>query len=434
MQEEKGLLKPYKLLQMAGLPLIPMLASFCLLHRKYRSQFMARIGVHLPKLDKRTPKIWIHAMSLGEYNAARPLIKAISSAIPDAILIVSASTRSGLEALRKDSLNQNHVTVAMPYDLFFITKKFVNRLCPNCFLLVETDLWPCLLWDLHKHGCKIILANGSISSNSAKRLQKIPRLARFLYGPFTKLCMQSNDDAKRLKGLGIGHDKIEVLGNLKSDIIPPAITDQVRKRLMEATGFPITSPILCAGSTHEPEEKILLEAFLRLRRHHKDLKMILAPRDVRRGKEIERICSQLSLTYRSRSKGPKRNNPDIYILDTLGELQKFYAICHLAFVGGSLAPVGGHNLLEPIHLGRPVIFGPHVESCQEVARALMEKGAGFMVTDQIALEKTTEKLLPASSSYDSAKKAAIDFSRSIRGVAGRYAEMVKTLLHNNDNL
>ena len=421
---------------MAGLPFLPLAASFCLLHKKYRGQFVARIGLHLPRLDKQTPKIWIHAMSLGEYNAARPLIKALSLAIPDATIIVSASTRSGLDALRKDSLNQKHITLALPYDLFFITQKFVNRLCPSCFLLIETDLWPALLWDLHREGCKILLANGSISSKSAKRLQKIPKLAQFLYRPFTKLCMQSHDDADRLIRLGIDLVKIEILGNLKSDIIPPNLTKQMQQQLMEATGFLPSNTIICAGSTHEPEEKILLEAFLLLKKGHNDLRMILAPRDVRRGKKIEELCSQLGLTYKSRSRGSKRanTNPDIYILDTLGELQRFYAICHLAFVGGSLAPVGGHNLLEPVHLGKPVIFGPHVESCQEVAKTLMEENAGFMVKDQVTLEKTIERLLPPSSNYKAAKKATKHFSQSIRGVTNRYVEIVKALLHNNDNL
>ncbi len=435
-QSLEPVLKLYKLFQVIGLPLLPLVVFFCLSHKKYRTQFMARIGARLPKLDRQSQKIWIHAMSLGEYNAARPLIKVLSSAFSDATVIVSASTQSGLNAIKKDKINRNIITAALPYDLFFITKRVARRLCPDCFILVETDLWPCFLWDLHRQGCPIILANGSISSSSARRLQKIPQIAQFLYEPFTRLCMQSNDDAKRLKRLGITHDKIDVFGNLKSDIILPSLTGQMRDGLFKATGFSPTNTVLCAGSTHDPEEEILLEVFCSIRKTYKNLKMIVAPRDIKRAREVKKICSRLGLACRLRSKTRQHDTsdtPDVYILDTLGELKNFYTICHLAFVGGSLAPVGGHNVFEPAHLGKPVLFGPYIESCKEMADALMNKEAGFMVKDRMELERTIKKLLTDHQSYEAAKRATGHFSQSSGRVSNRYLELVKGLLHDHAN-
>ncbi len=431
MQKEKAYLNLYKILQVAASPLLPVASLYGLLHPKYKEQFLSRLGTNPPIIKEKGARIWVHAMSLGELNAATPLIDALSSSTQGANLIVSASTRSGLKALQKRYGEKEIKTTSLPFDLFFITKRVINKLRPHCFILVETDIWPGFLWELHKSGCKIILANGSISSRAAKRISKVPGLAHFLYNSFTRLCMQSQEDAYRLKKLGIEDNKIESFGNLKFDIVPPQITPKVRKSLLEITGFPDNSTILCAGSTHAPEEQLILEAFLQLRQKCQDLRLIIAPRDVKRAKEVEKLFKKVGLSCKFRSRPQTSNNHEVFILDTLGELKQFYSICHIAFVGGSLAPVGGHNLLEPIGYGRPVIFGPYIESCKEIGMALIEKRAGFMVKNENELMQKIEGLLTNDKMYRMAKEAAKSFLEPHRGVTSRYVQMIETIVRND---
>ena len=426
MQVEKGLHILYNLLQLACLPLFPFLCLYLSSRAKYRRQFLARLGINLDLPEKKSARIWVHAMSLGEYNAARPLVHALCEKYKCADIFLSASTITGINAIKKDWPERNGrvLTFPFPFDLFFVARRFARTINPDCFIVVETDIWPNILRQLELTGCKCLLVNGSISLVAARRLSRFPGAARFLYGNFSFLGMQSEDDKARLKGLGVNKGKIEAVGNLKFDVSIPPLDEGKKGVLLGQTGFKKGRIIICAGSTHAPEEQMLLKVFCRLKAQHKDLRLILAPRNISRAREVSRICSDMGLKYRLRSKGAGPLEPDVFILDTLGELVGFYSISFVSFVGGTFAPVGGHNLLEPVFFGRPVLFGPNIESVREIATALEEAGAGEKITSEKGLETAIEELISMPERYSKACASAHSFISTNKGVTERYIKII----------
>ena len=426
MQVEKGLHILYNLSQVACLPIFPFFCLYLLSRAKYRRQLLPRLGINFDLPEKKRPRIWVHAMSLGEYNAAKPLVHALCEKYKCADILLSASTMTGINAIKKDwPERKGHViTFPFPFDLFFAARKFARTIKPDCLIVVETDIWPNILHQLELTGCKCLLVNGSISSRAAKRLSRFPGAARFLYGNFSFLGMQSEDDKARLEGLGVKKGKIEAVGNLKFDVRVPLLDEGKKIELLGQTGFKKGRIIFCAGSTHAPEERLLLRVFCRLKAQFEDLRLILAPRNTSRAEEVSRICSDMGLKYRLRSKGAGPLEPDVFILDTLGELVNFYSIAFASFVGGTFAPVGGHNLLEPAFFGRPVLFGPNIESVREIATALEEAGAGKKLTSEKGLENTIKELISMPERYTKACANARSFISANKGVTKRYMKII----------
>ncbi len=424
----------YNLIQIFTLPVfLPLMASVCLCREKYRGQFLLRMGRISPLTgwQKGIGRIWIHTMSLGEFHAARPFIQGIRRAFPDMDLILSASTASGLAALRRSSIARGSRIIALPFDFLPLVRRVLRQVRPDCFLLVETDIWPNFLWELNRQKIPSVLINGSISEVSTRRLERFPALSRFLYGPFDLLAMQSGDDAARLARLGFKNQKTAVCGNLKFDHEPVRISDKERKNLYNSTGFPAEAQIIAAGSTHPGEEEIIAEAFFRLKSRVPAVRLILAPRDTRRAPDIEKIFRQKGIIcmLRSGQGGVSQDRGhDVFILDSLGELERFYSLAGIAFVGGSLVPVGGHNLLEPAAFQVPVVFGPFMESFRQVADMFAEKGAGFRIRDSRELEETFTRLLTDEKERTRAGRAALSLLESNRGVVNRYLDIVSPFI------
>ena len=424
----------YNLIQTFTLPVfLPLMASVCLCREKYRGQFLLRMGRRPPLTGwrKGAGRIWIHTMSLGEFHAARPLIKGIKRAFPDMDLILSASTASGLAALKRSSLSSSSRIIALPFDFLPLVRRVISQVRPDCFLLVETDIWPNFLWELSRRKIPSMLINGSISEASTRRLESFPFLARFLYGPFDLLAMQSDDDAARLARLGLENQKTAGCGNLKFDHEPVRVSDKERKTLYNATGFPPEARIIVAGSTHPGEEEIIAQAFSRLKLHVPAARLILAPRDIKRAADIKKIFRQrdISCMLRSRPRPMSQDRGhDVFILDSLGELERFYSLAGISFVGGSLVPVGGHNLLEPAAFKVPVIFGPFMESFRQVADMFSEKGAGFCVRDARELEEISRSLLADEEKRNGAGRAALSLLESNRGVVNRYLDIISPFI------
>ncbi len=430
-----GLLLFYNAIQLASLPLLlPTLTAVCLAKEKYRKQFLTRMG----RLDKQAPtkkalkRIWIHAMSLGEFNAARPFISGVKKRFPGAGIILSASTASGLSALKKNPLSKGATITALPFDFLPVVSHAVKVLQPSCFLLIETDIWPNLLWRLKRLQIPSILVNGSISEQSAKRLERLPFVSRFLYGPFSMLAMQSDDDVSRLLRLGLKKGNIKSCGNLKFDYQPKEISQEEKARLFNATGFEQGSLIIAAGSTHPGEEAVIAEAFAKVKGAFQNCRLLLAPRDIKRAQEISLIFKERGLSCAFRSKHPDQTglqgHHHVFILDTLGELERFYSLAHIAFVGGSLVPVGGHNLLEPAVFGIPVIFGPYMESFRQTADTFVQSGAGFQIDDARQLTQTLLWLLSDKKARDKAGFSGLSLLEANRGVTDKYLDIVTPFL------
>lgn len=383
----------FLLLPVAALPVL----AFMMFKDKYRSQLKGRLGIGLDTeaIEGRRPRIWVHALSLGEVNAAIPFVKAVAERWPGAGIICSASTRTGLAALKSTLTGTAHMIVPMPFDLPPIIARFIRRLSPDCLVLVETDLWPNLIWTPRRKGIPVLLINGAISSGAQNRLKRLGRaFTSLIYGGLSHIAMQSEMDRARLLDLGLPEDRVSAAGNIKYDIKCAGTTGPGDKRC--GLGLPWLNedgPVFVAGSTHKGEEAVIFSAFKTLKKEFQALKLVIAPRDPARGKEIAAMAEDLGLIANKRSDGPGLKEADLLILDTLGELKGCYPAADIAFVGGSLVDAGGHNILEPAACGVPVIFGPNMESFRYAADELLSDDAALCVRDAAGLEGAISTLL-----------------------------------------
>jgi 3-deoxy-D-manno-octulosonic-acid transferase len=421
----------YNLLQVAALPWLGPPALLCLLSRsKYRGHLAGRLG-RLPDLSPlkgRSPRIWVHALSVGEVNAASALITAISQRWQGAGIICSATTATGLTTFKKKLGRTAHVITTAPFDLLPLVTKVIKAISPDCFILVETDVWPNWIWSMQHSGIPTMLVNGSLSSRSAKRLSYLGPVKDILYGGFDLLAMQSPYDRERLLRLGFPTDRVSAPGNLKYDLEVPQIVESEKVLLREAIGLEPTAPLWVAGSTHPGEEDLILAAHKGLKQLFPGLQLLLAPRDPKRGPELESLAREMGFKAVRRSEVEKSGDVDIVVLDTLGELLKCYSLCDVAFIGGTLVNIGGHNLLEPAAYGVPVLFGPYVESARTIAEDLLACGGGRRVSGKEELQGVLNKLLGDISERRNMGGRAKDLLQKNQGAVSRYLDLVAKAL------
>jgi 3-deoxy-D-manno-octulosonic-acid transferase len=383
----------YNILQiLLGVALSPFLLLVILLTPKYREMVWRRSAGGISSATRALPdkgsRIWVHALSVGEVSSARALIRAIRREYPDGILIFSASTRSGLAYADSVLSGDIDLLVPFPFDLYWIVERFIRFLRPDLFVLVETDLWPNFLASLGRHQVNAFLVNGRVSESSAAKYQRFRSFFTPLFNVFNRVSMQTARDVERMKELGVDEERLLALGNLKYGMVDLPIVEE------SSDGGPIPEgrPVLVAGSTHPGEEEIVIDVFKRLQVTFPDLFLVIAPRDIARGREIAGIACDRGIEAVQRSIDDCRV-ADLLILDTLGELAGIYSKCHAAFVGGSLVMAGGHNPLEPAFFGKPVIFGPHMEDFSEVAEDLLKVGGAATVSDRDTMKEILEKWL-----------------------------------------
>ncbi len=421
----------YNLLQVAALPWLGPPALLYLLSRsKYRGHLAGRLG-RLPDLSPlkgRSPRIWVHALSVGEVNAASALVTAISQRWQGAGIICSATTATGLTTFKKKLGRTAHVITTAPFDLLPLVNKVIKAMSPDCFILVETDVWPNWVWSMRQSGIPTMLVNGSLSSSSAERLSHLGPVKDILYGGFDLLAMQSPYDRERLLRLGFSTDRVSAPGNLKYDLEVPQIDESEKVLLRQAIGLEPTAPLWVAGSTHPGEEELILAAHKGLKQVFSGLQLLLAPRNPKRGPELESLASEMGFKAVRRSAVAKSGNVDIVVLDTLGELLKCYSLCDIAFVGGTLVNIGGHNLLEPAAYGVPVLFGPYVESARTIAEDLLACGGGRRVSGKEELKGVLNKLLEDSSERRNMGGRAKDLLQKNQGAVSRYLDLVAKAL------
>lgn len=429
----------YNILQLLLAPFIlPLVLVYILSKSKYRKHLAKRIFVHnfSVNINHNFKTVWIHTLSFGEVNAAVPFIKAVCERWPEFNIVCSAGTSTGYEYLKKKVGSIVSNVTFLPYDIFFLCNHVQTKVNPDCFVLIETDVWPNWLWSLKFRGCRIIFINAAISSNASEKIRRFPFIGRFLYSPFSIIAAQTEKDLTRFKYCCPENKKICFGGNLKFDI--PIKDDKTAKKNFnrEKLGFENKDLIFIAGSTHPKEEVILLETFSLIKKNtHKNIKMIIAPRSPDRAMEIMSLCEKLQFNTVLRTKVNIVStldctaSYDLLILDTLGELTSCYALGDFAFVGGSLVPIGGHNLFEPAAYGLPVLFGPYVESCNDMALALTETGGGKEVTDAEHMANIILYFINNPSSMLSAGNAAKEVVKKSRGVTENYLKLVDACLN-----
>ena len=347
----------------------------------------------LPERFGRGPRLapnglWVHAVSVGEVQAAVPLVRALQERYPELALTVTTSTATG--RVRAEHLFAGRAAVCyLPYDLPHATARFLERSKPQLGVMLETELWPNLYRACARRGIPLVLASARVSARSVARYRRAGGLVSRTLATGVRVAAQTDVDAERFRELGADPAWIHVCGNLKFDFeLPPGVLPD-GAALREAFGS--ARPVWVAGSTHEGEEEILLEAHARLRARTDGALLVLVPRHPPRFEAVAGLLARRGVVFARRSlAAPVRPETSVLLLDTLGELLLFYAAGDIAFVGGSLVPIGGHNLLEPAALGRPVLSGPHNENAPAVAALLIATGGLRVVTDAQELERWLE--------------------------------------------
>ncbi len=391
------------------------------------------------------PKIWLHAVSVGETMAARPLARALRTRMPDAKIVLSSTTDTGHEVARSAvQAGEADLAIYFPLDLPFVVRRVLNALRPNAIGFVETELWPNLLHLARRRGIATFQLNGRVSDNLLKSAPRLGPLWKWMIGNIGQFQMRGEGDAARLRLLGVGENKIVVVGDVKLEA-PPVSSDELRNKWRGELGLGDADRLLICGSTHAGEEAMILAAADALPR---DWRVAIAPRHIERTDEVVALVEARGWKVARRSRGdelvaPNRtpaSNRDssesesleadarpttstIYLLDTVGELADFYAAGDIAFVGGSLISRGGHNVLEPVLRGAPVFFGPHMMNFRAAAELVINNELGAQIEDGGALIAAAKQWMATGNRDEFAARVEAALS-SHRGAAARAAQLV----------
>ena len=363
--------------------------------RDFRAGFWERMGLFAvaepPDATGRRPdepRLWIHAVSVGEAMAAIALVRGLKARWPKCHLIFSTYTPAGRALVEAKCPEVNRV-VYFPLDVPPIVAAVIDKIRPSLFVLVETDIWPAWMYALARRKIPAVMVNGRIS----QRRLFLRSFYRRVLAHFTRLCMQTEVDAERLIRVGVERSKVAVTGNMKFALA--ASPEEDPERLRAEIGLPAEARVLIAGSTHPGEETEILRCYERLRQRDKELFLLVAPRHPQRVEQVENLfrARGLDCVRRSRMNGSAAACVRaVILLDTIGELSRAYALGTFIFVGGSLVKRGGHNILEPASWGKPIFFGPHMDHYSAIADTLEREGAAIRVNSGEELARQIERL------------------------------------------
>ena len=327
--------------------------------------------------------IWVHAVSVGETIAVKPLLKAIKKGFPGIRIVLSNVTETGRSIAEKTAgIDQ---CIYFPFDYRFAARRALKQVRPCLVVIVETEIWPNFLRVTREMGVPALLVNGRISDRSLNRYLAMRKFFKPVLANIAAFCMQSAEDARRIIAIGAEPERVHVTGNLKYDIPVHVPTDDQKRDLRDICKIPAGIMVITAGSTHAGEEEILLAAYRQLLDGGRECFLVLAPRHPERGGEVAELIKSRDMPFTVCSALDRREEMfrpgEILLVDTVGELMRFYTVSDIVFVGGSLTATGGHNILEPASLGVPVIFGPHMQNFRESATLLLACGGGFQARD-----------------------------------------------------
>jgi 3-deoxy-D-manno-octulosonic-acid transferase len=410
----------WTLIVLLGLPVFSAIRS---------RRFIDRVFLELPAQTPWERGIWIHALSVGEVTSAIPFVRALRREYPQEDIIFTVTTRQGMEIARREIGDEVRLLLPMPLDFWWSLGKLIQCIKPALFILVETDIWPGLISLLKKKGIKTVLINGRISPRTLRSYNKCRFFIRRLFNSFGLCLMQTDLDRKRILSIGVAPENVKTAGNIKFDSDWLPMGDKERHEWLEALHLEPENIVWVAGSTHEGEEKIILEVYKRLRLISPSLLLIMAPRNIERADSIMVLCSGMGFKSLLKTDLTKDGaSYDVLILNTIGELGRIYGIGKVSFVGGSLVAQGGHNPLEPASFGHPVLFGPHMEDFVLMTQLLVESGGGQEVSDSDDLFKAVKKILMDPALCDDMGRKAAAYVETNKGALKRVVAHLGTYL------
>ncbi len=412
------------MLLMIGFPfIIPMI----LLSDKRRQTLLPRLGLtSFPDVPTSRKPIWVHALSVGETLSAVPLVEKLRERVGETPIIFSASTQTGFDIAKKRLKPYVDGLFYFPYDLLLSVRHMVRKADPAMVVMVETDIWPNFLSELERRHVPVILVNARLSKKSFRGYRRLSFFGQSLFSTFSKVCAQTIEDARRFRMLGVPPESVIITGNVKFDQPDDPVSDAEIESLRHALKIDPHHRTILAGSTHKGEEAVLSDAFLRMRRAHDDLLMIVVPRDPARAHSVCRLFGDAGLsvhTLSALSQHPDQKM-DVIVIDVIGLLRRLYAVADVAFVGGSLVRLGGHNPLEPAIFSKPILFGPDMSDFAEISGMLLKAGGAVQVRDATSFCEVATHFLADEETARKAGERAFQVFHTNRGAVERTLDVI----------
>jgi len=420
------------LLGIAAFFAIPYFILRMIITDKYRKSLGQKFGFTSPEIFrnmKGNPRIWVHAVSVGEVTAAAPIVASIREDYPEACIAFSTGTETGQEMARA-IIPEATGFIYYPLDIPWVVSKVIRRVKPDIFIPVETELWPNFIRLCRENAVKIVMVNGRISPRSYKRYAATGFFWKKVLQAMDDIGVISEVDGERLKDIGMPPSRIHVMGNAKYDSLATKASLQLFEETARKLNMNPGDLVFVAGSTHEGEEDIVLAVYRRLLDKYADMKLIIVPRHIERGQAVLSLVRERgfhdSITMKEIMNGRPRTGERVIVVDVIGELFKLYSLATVVFCGGSLVPKGGQNILEPAAWGKVIFFGPYMDDFRDERELLEKSGAGVTVR---SAEQLLERILALMSHPDDIVQRGEAGRRVVvanMGAAKRYADLIKS--------
>ena len=406
--------------------------------RGYGESFRPRLGLQLPEGPPPPgfPRLWLHGVSVGEIQAAIPLVAELRTLLPRAAFIITTGTETGQMLARKHFSPQGALVCYFPLDIPWAVRRYLDYLRPQVFVGLESEIWPNFLSQAHQRGVRLALVNARLSDNSLRSFLKYKRYLSGIFNLYDIVAAGSLPDYQRFQRLGISPSRLKLTGNLKYDRL---LQGRDESRLQEFRSFlqgtdtepgKIDGPVWLAASTHPGEEEVVADAFQELLGPYPALRLVLAPRHPQRAPDLARLLARRGLNcqlWTGLKSGRATRTPGVVIVDTIGDLFTLYGAADVAFVGGSLVPHGGQNILEPAAWGRAPIYGPNLQNFLWAQSIIEAAGAGIMVQDAASLAQAVRGLLDQPAKREEMGRRAQAALVPHQGAARRQAELIAGL-------
>lgn len=422
------------LLFMAALVGIPYYFSKMVFTGKYRKSLIPKLGgrqAHILAGLKDTPRVWVHAVSVGEVTAAKPIVASLKQLRPDVEIIFSTSTETGQEMAQR-LVEDVSAFIYFPLDIPYVVRKMIRLAGPDVFVMIETELWPNFLTTCHDYNISALMVNGRISPRSYGKYRLTKFFWKHALSTLSAAGMISRIDAERMQYIGMDAGKIQVLGNAKYDALAAMASPQLHQEILNLFNVREDERFFVAGSTHQGEEEIVINVYQELIQKYPDFNLVIVPRHIERTQEVVDLLRKYNfadfITVTEIKNGKERQRERIIVVDVIGLLFKVYSLATVVYCGGSLVPKGGQNILEAAAWGKVIFYGPSMEDFTEEKALLENVGAGVTICNALELlQKIINSLEnPAELQQRGAKGKEVVAAN--RGAAARYAELINRCL------